>query len=84
MRPTWPPRPDTGNCPQARWPPASAGADTAQPWPGRPSLRAEEQTDGVRRKPRDPHPSLPRGDSGPLLSLPGPGEVAFHPVQLSH
>ena len=84
MRPAWPPWPNIGNRPPARWPLGSAGADAAQPWLGQPSLRAEEQVDGVRRKSRDPHPSLPQGDWGPLLSLPGWGEVASHPVPLSH
>ena len=84
MRPAWPPWPNIGNRSPAHWPLGSAGADAAQPWLGQPSLRAEEQVDGVRRKPRDPHPSLPQGDWGPLLSLPGRGEVAFHPVPLSH
>ena len=64
MRPAWLPWPDNGNCPPARWPLASAGADAAQPWPGWLSLRAEKQTDGVRRKPRDSYPSPPRGNSG--------------------
>lgn len=84
VRPAWLSQPNTGNRPPARWPLASAGADAAQPWPGWLSLRAEEQTDGVRRKPWDPHPSPPGGNSGPLLSLLGRGEVTFHPVQLSH
>lgn len=84
MRPAWPPWPNIGNRSPAHWPLGSAGADAAQPWLGQPSLRAEEQVDGVRRKPRDPHPSLPQGDWGPLLSLSGRGEVAFHPVPLSH